>query len=436
MRRNVAKVISDSIRDARSNSVRSSLVVFGPSGIGKTFLLRSVAKELGVRYLMADVAIDRDLRELLLTYAVSENAGTLTDEVAQYFGMSSERVLETVFIIDGAEALQNSLQKLLASEFAAVTVWVTNRPDRIPDYETANTVTKVAIPFGSSRIVTMIPVLPLGFDEFVDAIGHPEYASLIRAQAEQNRPIPEMLSQELADLYFDYMLVGGYPQAVSAYINTRNDISALRLVHGQILAGIKASLCSGSGDSVRLHQLFDYYGSSRCRSGSKFRPGDIVRGLTVGQFSDAHRLLVQCGYLIPVAALHDSTVVDRYVVSDTGLLRYLQEDYDSFFNTEENGLPYDIYVQSLYGELYRAGITVLRWESGRSAVIPAILKDRRTFFTIEAAATKRSRSSAVFCESYPEFERYHITYAKTKPDDTHHKIQWFELWGILKPKKR
>ena len=389
-----------------------------------------------MRYLMADVAIDRDLRELLLTYAVSENAGTLTDEVAQYFGMSNERVLETVFIIDGAEALQNSLQKLLASEFAAVTVWVTNRPDRIPDYETANTVTKVAIPFGSSRIVTMIPVLPLGFDEFVDAIGHPEYASLIRAQAEQNRPIPEMLSQELADLYFDYMLVGGYPQAVSAYINTRNDISALRLVHGQILAGVKASLCSGSGDSIRLHQLFDYYGSSRCRSGSKFRPGDIVRGLTVGQFSDAHRLLVQCGYLIPVAALHDSTVVDRYVVSDTGLLRYLQEDYDSFFNTEENGLPYDIYVQSLYGELYRAGITVLRWESGRSAVIPAILKDRRTFFTIEAEATKRSRSSAVFCESYPEFERYHITHAKTKPDDTHHKIQWFELWGILKPKKR
>ena len=62
---------------------------------------------------------------------------------------------------------------------------------------------------------------PLDFEEFLWGMGEDQLAQLIRLQFEKRRPLPDALHRRAMGLYREYLLVGGMPQAVSAYVEER-----------------------------------------------------------------------------------------------------------------------------------------------------------------------------------------------------------------------
>ena len=62
---------------------------------------------------------------------------------------------------------------------------------------------------------------PLDFEEFLWAMGERQLAKLIRAQCEHLEPLPDGLHRRAEGLMREYMLVGGMPEALSAYVESR-----------------------------------------------------------------------------------------------------------------------------------------------------------------------------------------------------------------------
>ena len=66
-----------------------------------------------------------------------------------------------------------------------------------------------------------VDVLPMDFEEYLLATGRPQYMPAIRERFEATRPMAA-LRQHAMKAYREWMLVGGMPQAVQAFVDTRD----------------------------------------------------------------------------------------------------------------------------------------------------------------------------------------------------------------------
>ena len=67
-----------------------------------------------------------------------------------------------------------------------------------------------------------IKMYPLDFEEFLWANGNETLMPLIRQGLGQLRPLGDMLHRKAMDLFRQYLIVGGMPQAVREYISSKN----------------------------------------------------------------------------------------------------------------------------------------------------------------------------------------------------------------------
>lgn len=66
-----------------------------------------------------------------------------------------------------------------------------------------------------------LKMFPLDFEEFLDAIGKPLVYPLIRKSFEDRKPLPEPVHRRIMTDFRLYMLIGGMPQAVNAYLEKK-----------------------------------------------------------------------------------------------------------------------------------------------------------------------------------------------------------------------
>ena len=68
-------------------------------------------------------------------------------------------------------------------------------------------------------------MFPLDFEEFLYANGMNNLVvSSMRQKFERSEPLDETMHNKMMDLFRKYLLVGGLPDAVKAYIETKNKI--------------------------------------------------------------------------------------------------------------------------------------------------------------------------------------------------------------------
>ena len=84
--------------------------------------------------------------------------------------------------------------------------------------------------------VTQIEMHPLDFEEFCWANGLPETVLVhARESLAHEQPLKDFVYDRLLDLYHLYLMVGGMPDAVNAFVETGN-IDAVRTIHRDLHA--------------------------------------------------------------------------------------------------------------------------------------------------------------------------------------------------------
>jgi predicted AAA+ superfamily ATPase len=115
-----------------------------------------------------------------------------------------------------------------------------------------------------------INLYPFDFEEFLWAVGQEPLALAIRESFDQLEPLPEGLHRKAERLFREYMLIGGMPQAVQAYVDTDSFASA-DVAKRRILDLYQADIMKfGETEQARARAIFSAIPGQLAKHEKKF----------------------------------------------------------------------------------------------------------------------------------------------------------------------
>lgn len=262
--------------------------------------------------------------------------------------------------------------------------------------------------------VDFMNLYPVSFAEYLRAADEPLYHSY--EMIDEVMAVPEVIHQQLIDAYKVYLVLGGMPEAVSAYIDTRS-WDEVKTVQDAILQSYSLDFAKhiNNKDIPRVFQVWGNLQDQLAREDKKFRYADIQKGARAREYEGAIEWLCLAGLVhrvsaietprLPLSAYKKSNAFKLYL-NDVGLLgRKFDLDYktilmgDNLF-TEFKGVMAENYVlQSLVRQL---GNQHYYWTSGNKAEVEFVLQFEGKIVPIEVKADKNvtAKSLAYYRKSY------------------------------------
>lgn len=150
--------------------------------------------------------------------------------------------------------------------------------------------------FGVGRIHSMF-MYPMTFDEFLTANGETMLIE-IRNEASPLNPLSEPVHNKLVEFFRLYMLVGGMPEVVSKWVDTKDYVECQE-IQDDLLISYEADFAKyrKKADPALLRNVFR---SAAVQLTEKFTYADVPGGYKTYEVKRALQLLMQAGILIPV----------------------------------------------------------------------------------------------------------------------------------------
>ena len=397
------------------------LLLYGLPGVGKTHLLHSLQNDkLMKSYVLCDLTIDRELTAGIKK-ALRESE-SLCGFLARYFGMQEEYVRDTLSVfMDGLENLGEDAAGLISTDLPKHFAATTSKIDVFGIFHNSK-----------STVLSYIKVSPFSFYEFLGAIEEKNdiaYTGFLKLYKDSENGMPEHLAVMLRELLHDYMLTGGFPDAIAQYQKNRNDLAEIRRVQGNIYASVMFRYLNGIPDNlseVKVKQILEYIRQYAGDNRGRFHPGHIRRGAVLRDFEAEIDYLCNIGLLIPV--YDPEGLIYRFELCDSGLNRYLCNDYDMFYRLGfRETLPEYFYQNYFYIVLNSLGKKITAQKTDRSRYL--CYTDGTKGF--RHSSTNRMPSGYSFTEEEEgtgkPVEVYHLIDRPDNGKTTDHNIQYFSL---------
>ena len=130
---------------------------------------------------------------------------------------------------------------------------------------------------------------PLDFEEFLDAVGASMVKDAIRDRFSAGRPMGRGAHDTALDLFRQYMVAGGMPQSVAAYVGDADSpLEACDAAKREILRLYEADIGKyAKGYSSKVRSVFRLIPSALSRHEKKFRLADIDRNARMRRYENA-----------------------------------------------------------------------------------------------------------------------------------------------------
>lgn len=130
-------------------------------------------------------------------------------------------------------------------------------------------------------------MFPMDFEEFLWAMGEDMLMPYIRECAHNLEPMGAALHRKAMDYLRLYMIVGGMPQAIQAFVDTQ-DFTEVDRVKRNILNLYRNDIYQYAGtDAPKVVQIFDSIPSQLQRREKRFRIGKVKKGARTREFANA-----------------------------------------------------------------------------------------------------------------------------------------------------
>ncbi len=277
-----------------SNS-QKILLVNGARQVGKTFIIRHVGQKL------FEHVIEINMIEDSLGAGLFADVRSVEDFYLQVSMLAGDRMKEkenTLIFIDEIQAYPQllTLLKFLAQD-NKFTYIASGSLLGVTLSETTS------IPMGSIRQLSMFP---LDFEEFLYANGLNEHAiSSLRRKFEQREALDEAAHNKMMDLFRKYLLVGGLPDAVNAYLETKN-IQRVREIQSEIHRYYAADASKYDSErKLKIRRVYDLIPSNMENKKKRVIAQSIEekRGKTFADYQDEFEYLISAGIALSVQAV-------------------------------------------------------------------------------------------------------------------------------------
>ena len=132
-----------------------------------------------------------------------------------------------------------------------------------------------------------LKMYPMDFEEFLWATGNETLMDLIRKMYEDHKPMGQVFHRQAMDAFRKYMIVGGMPQAVKKYIETK-DFDAVDEAKRDVLTIYRNDIFNYAGDQAdKVASIFDQIPSQLSKHEKKFRLSALKPGAKYRDWDDA-----------------------------------------------------------------------------------------------------------------------------------------------------
>lgn len=133
----------------------------------------------------------------------------------------------------------------------------------------------------------MVNMYPMDFEEFLWAIGDETMYPLITECFNKQKPLGQALHRKAMDLFRLYLIVGGMPQAVKAYVDTK-DFDRVDAAKRRILKLYREDIRKhAKGYEMKVEAIFDEIPSQLRNQNQHFKLSSLEKGARFDNYRDA-----------------------------------------------------------------------------------------------------------------------------------------------------
>lgn len=255
--------------------------------------------------------------------------------------------------------------------------------------------------------VDFLSLYPLSFNEFLWASDQEQLAKYLE-EITEIKPLPEIIHEKLAQLFREYLYIGGMPRVILTYLET-GDLNQARLVQNNILEAYRLDFAKHAPTNtiMRLNQVWSVIPSQLAKENKKFIYSTIRKGARAQDFENAIQWLLEAGLIHKVYHLNAPTLpLNAYIdyeifkiyTTDVGLLGAmanlpLQVVLKSNDVLQEfKGAIAENYVAKV---LAKHGQGLFYWTSGGAAELDFIIQDAQYIYPIEVKSGQSTKKKSL-----------------------------------------
>lgn len=256
---------------------KTALLIDGARRVGKSYVAEEFAKAEYKSYLLIDFnRVGDEVKDLFLHYL--NDLDTLFMYLSGYYNVRLfER--ESLIIFDQVQMFpraRSAIKYLVA--------------DGRYDYlETGSlmsirkNVRDIAIPSEERHI----KMYPMDFEEFLWAMGNDTLMEIIRKRFEARKPMGQVMHRKAMDYFRQYLIVGGMPQAVQEYADSK-DHDRVDRIKRDILTLYRADITKhAAGYEMKVESIFDEIPAQLQKHEKRFKFSSISKEARLREYEDA-----------------------------------------------------------------------------------------------------------------------------------------------------
>lgn len=396
---------------------RKPLIIWGARQVGKTYLVLDLFAETYYQnnYIYIDCKKEDEIRTFCLGTANAE-------KIIEYISLRKGRSIneKTLLIFDEVQECPNIISSLkyFCQDFRNIPVIATGSMVRIKiQREThkrgASDNSKFLFPVGK---INQLTIYPMTFDEFLLNQNRLLYEGIKKAYI-QKQPLDLEIHNLAMEQVYRYLLVGGMPEAVDAYISSSDLLEAreiLRALYDNYLADM--DLYQASREAIlRSRLLFQNIFKELNKESKNFSPGLIEEKTKTRDYAASLQWLTMAHIVnqsyqlkehITMPLMPDSESNFRLFLGDIGMFSYQSGVNAASFisNERENTLSGIFFENFIANELIAKGHKLFYWRGKTSAELEFIVESAGKIYPIDVKKGRGTLNSLEKFSNHNKFE--------------------------------
>ncbi len=281
----LARKIDQEIQSWKSDTTRKPLLIRGTRQVGKTRTVREFGKSFE-NYIEINFEETPRLKSL---FAGDLTPSVICENLSAWFKTSIVPGQSLLFL----DEIQECREALASLRFFY---------EKMPDLHViaAGSLLEFALEeiatLGVGRIRSLF-MYPLSFSEFLNGIGEQALLARIRS-ASPGQPMNDVLHDRLSELMQKFICLGGMPQVISSYAESK-DLHQCQLLLDDLIISIRTDFAryKKRATALRIDEVFQ---SVVNQAGHKFVYSRACAQANHYQVKEALQLLIHAGLVIPV----------------------------------------------------------------------------------------------------------------------------------------
>lgn len=344
------KAYSQLLEWKRFNNGKTAMLVEGARRIGKSYIIEQFAKNEYESYLIIDFNQAKDGVKALFDDYLSD-IDQLLFRLQVYYGKtliarnSEDDIAHSVIIFDEVQfcpKARSAIKYLVAD----------HRFDYIESgslISIKKNVKDIMIPSEEESM----NMFPMDFEEFLWALGDEMTMPFIKRQFERKEPMG-LLHRKVMDLFRQYLIVGGMPQAVAEFVKSK-DFLAVDKIKRSILKLYKNDINKyADRQETRVSAIFEEIPSQLQKHEKRFQLSSLQSQARLRDYESAFLWLKEAGIINCCYNSTEPTIGLQLNVERTTLKCYMNDTgllISHAFDTNDKVLSSELYRKLLQGTL-------------------------------------------------------------------------------------